>query len=228
MQARPHRIAIYDMDKTITRAPTWTPFLVHAARERAPWRLALMPIAGLYGLGYATNLIDRARLKQLTQQLMVGRFTSRADMRALADSFAERTCATGLFEDARARIAQDHAQGFRLVLATASFGYYVESIAEQLGFDGVIATRSRFHDDDRITALIDGENCYGPGKLRMVEAWFADQGIDRADAQVRFYSDHVSDAPAMEWADEAFAANPHPPLRRLAMAKGWTVLDWGR
>lgn len=228
MQARPHRIAIYDMDKTITRAPTWTPFLVHAARNRAPWRLALMPIAGLYGLGYATKLIDRARLKQLTQQLMVGRFTSRADMRALADSFAERTCATGLFEDARARIAQDHAQGFRLVLATASFGYYVESIAEQLGFDGVIATRSRFHHDDRITALIDGENCYGPGKLRMVEAWFADQGIDRDDAQVRFYSDHVSDAPAMAWADEAFAANPHPPLRKLAKAKGWTVLDWGK
>ena len=24
-----------------------------------------MPIAGLYGLGYATKLIDRARLKQL-------------------------------------------------------------------------------------------------------------------------------------------------------------------
>lgn len=221
------RIAIYDMDKTITRAPTWTPFLIHAARTRAPWRLALLPLAAIAALAYAARAIDRARLKQITQRLMIGRSVPAAQMRALAEGFAARTCDTGLFTDARRRIAQDHAQGYRLVLATASFGYYVEAIAERLGFDAVIATRSRFADDGAVAALIDGENCYGEGKLRMVQAWFADQGIARDDAHIRFYSDHVSDAPVMAWANEAFAANPHPPLRRLARARGWTILDWG-
>ena len=35
------RLAIYDMDKTITQRATWMPFLIHAAKARAPWRLAL-------------------------------------------------------------------------------------------------------------------------------------------------------------------------------------------
>ena len=43
---------------------------------------------------------------------------------------------------------------------------------------------------------------------------------------VRFYSDHVSDAPTLDWADEAFAVNPHAPLLALAREKGWDVLRW--
>ncbi len=56
----------------------------------------------------------------------------------------------------------------------------------------------------------------------------AEEGIARDDAHIRFYSDHVSDAPALDWADEAFAVNAHGPLRELARQKGWAVLDWER
>jgi phosphoserine phosphatase len=44
---------------------------------------------------------------------------------------------------------------------------------------------------------------------------------------VRFYSDHVSDRPAFEWADEPVAVNPHEKLRRLAEQRGWAIKDWG-
>jgi hypothetical protein len=37
------RLAIYDMDKTITRRATYTPFLVHACARLAPWRIVLSP-----------------------------------------------------------------------------------------------------------------------------------------------------------------------------------------
>ena len=40
-------LAIYDMDKTITRVPTYTPFLVHVATRRSPWRLLLLPLVGV-------------------------------------------------------------------------------------------------------------------------------------------------------------------------------------
>jgi phosphoserine phosphatase len=43
---------------------------------------------------------------------------------------------------------------------------------------------------------------------------------------VRFYSDHVSDRPVFEWADEAVAVNPDAKLRRLAAERGWAVEDW--
>ena len=35
--------AIYDMDRTVTRHATYTPFLLHCAMRRAPWRLLLLP-----------------------------------------------------------------------------------------------------------------------------------------------------------------------------------------
>ena len=37
-------LAIYDMDRTVTRRATYTPFLLHCAVRRAPWRL-LLPAA---------------------------------------------------------------------------------------------------------------------------------------------------------------------------------------
>lgn len=75
-------------------------------------------------------------------------------------------------------------------------------------------------------AGLEGENCYGAGKLRMIESWLADEGLKRDQIEVRFYSDHVSDAPVMDWADEPFAVNAHGPLRQLAKLRGWPVLDW--
>ena len=50
--------------------------------------------------------------------------------------------------------------------------------------------------------------------------------INRADAHIRFYSDHASDAPVLEWSDEPFAVNAHRKLRRLARRRGWPLLDW--
>ena len=212
-------IAIYDMDKTITVAPTWTAFAVGAAPK---WRLALLPLAGLATAAYGAKLIDRARLKQVTQRLLLGHTLAEARATASAERFAGRVA---VFPGAEARIEQDRAAGYRLVMATASYRFYVTAIATRLGFDDVIATNSQAGSGG-VRARIAGENCYGPAKLRMIEAWLAEEGIARADAHIRFYSDHVSDAPALDWVDEAFAVNPHAPLRALARSKGWTIIDW--
>ena len=45
-------LAIYDMDRTITRHATYTPFLLHCAARRAPWRLLLLPFVILSMLAY--------------------------------------------------------------------------------------------------------------------------------------------------------------------------------
>lgn len=219
-------LAIYDMDKTITAAPTWTRFLVHAARARAPWRLALLPLVGVAGLGYLLKLIDRAGLKQLSQRLLLGRALAPADLETVAETFAAAEIASGVLHGARERIEADRAAGYRLVMATASHGYYAAAIARHLGFDDVVATQARRDGQGRILSLIEGDNCYGPVKLRMIESWMQRAGIARDDMHVRAYSDHVSDAPLLEWADQGFAVNAHGPLRALAAARGWPLLDW--
>ncbi len=220
------RLAIYDMDRTITRLPTFTYFLLHAARRRHPWRLLFLPLVGVATALYALRIIDRARLKVWNQSLLVGPAIHPEELGPIADSFADNTLRGNVLADAKARIAADHAEGYRLIMATASYRLYAKAIADKLGFDVTVATNTLAGLDTRIMAKIDGENCYGPAKLRMITAWMHDAGIAREDAHIRFYSDHISDSPAMDWADEAIAVNAHGPLRKLASVKGWAIVDW--
>jgi len=219
-------LAIYDMDKTVTRGPTYTPFLMHCAVRRAPWRLLLVPLVLLSVLAYALKLIDRARLKEINHHLLIGKAHQR-DLKPLVESFADRQVATNIRPGARRAISRDKADGRRLVLATASYRLYVDAIAERLGFDDVIGTGSIIGLDERVHAKIGGENCYGPAKMRMIADWVEKSGLKGTHGHVRFYSDHVSDRPAFEWSDEPVAVNPHGKLRRLAEERGWAVEDWG-
>jgi HAD superfamily hydrolase (TIGR01490 family) len=219
-------LAIYDMDRTVTRRATYTPFLLHAALRLAPWRLLLLPAALLAILAYALRIVDRGRLKEINYRLLVGAGVPPERLEPVVESFAERQVATNILPGARAAIAGDKEAGRRLVLATASYRLYAAAIARRLGFDDVIATDMELDLDGRITARMDGRNCYGLAKRDMIEAWLQREGLERGAVHIRFYSDHVSDAPSHRLADEPVAANAHRRLVRLAEAEGWEVLDW--
>jgi HAD superfamily hydrolase (TIGR01490 family) len=220
-------LAIYDMDRTVTKGPTYTPFLLHCAMRRAPWRLLFLPIVALSMLAYVAKLIDRGRLKEINHRLLLGGCIHPRELKPLVDSFADKQLATNIRPGTRAAIARDKAEGRRLILATASYRLYADAIAERLGFDDVIGTGSVIGLDERVQAKIAGENCYGPAKMRMIAEWVKKSGLKGAHGHVRFYSDHVSDRPAFEWSDEPVAVNPHGKLRRLAEQRGWTIEDWG-
>ena len=219
-------LAIYDMDRTVTRRATYTPFLVHAALRLAPWRLALLPVVLLTMLAYVLKLVDRGRLKEINYRLLVGAGVPPERLEPVVESFAVRQVASNILPGARAAIAADKAAGRRLVLATASYRLYAAAIARRLGFDDIIATETGLDAKGRVTARIDGSNCYGLAKRDMIEAWLQREGLAREAVHIRFYSDHVSDAPSHRLADEPVAANAHQRLVRLAEAEGWEVLDW--
>lgn len=218
-------LAIYDMDRTLTRHATYTPFLLHCAAQRAPWRLLALPLVAGSMLLYLAKVIDRGRLKEINHRLLLGRETHPEVLGPLVKSFAQATLRTNIRPGARAAIARDKAEGRRLVMATASYRFYARGIADALGFDDTIGTDTILGIDSQVHAKIDGQNCYGPAKLAMIERWLAAEGI--SPGHVRFYSDHASDAPVFEWADEAVAVNPHDRLKRLAAERGWPVEDWG-
>ena len=220
-------LAIYDLDRTITRRPTYTLFLIHCALRRQRWRLLFVPAVVVAMLAYAAGLFDRGRLKEICQSLLIGRHIHAADLRPLAESFADATVAGNVRPGARWAIERDRQQGRRLVLATASYRLYADAIAERLGFDDVIATGSVIGLDERVHARIEGDNCYGPAKLRMIAEWVERSGLTGTHGHVRFYSDHASDEPVFDWSDEPVAVNPHARLARLAATRGWAVEDWG-
>jgi len=220
-------LAIYDMDRTVTKRPTYAAFLLHCAVRRAPWRLLLLPFVAVSLIAYGLRLIDRAKLKEINHHLLIGHRVHVRELRPLVESFADQQVRTNIRPGASEAISRDRQQGRRLVLATASYRLYAEVIAQRLGFDDVIGTGSVIGLDERVHARIGGENAYGSAKMRMIAQWVDQSGLKGVHGHVRFYSDHVSDRPAFEWADEPVAVNPHGKLRQLAEARGWAIEDWG-
>jgi HAD superfamily hydrolase (TIGR01490 family) len=220
-------LAVYDLDRTITRRPTYTYFLLHCALRRQQWRLVFVPVVLVAMLAYGFGLFDRGRLKEICQQLLIGHKVHASELRPLAESFAGETVERNLRPGAKRAIERDRAQHRRLVLATASYRLYADAIARRLGFDDVIATGSVIGLDERVHARIEGDNCYGEEKMRMFADWVEKSGLLGKHGHVRFYSDHASDEPAFEWADEPVAVNPHDKLAKMASERGWAVEDWG-
>jgi len=222
-----HRVAMYDMDRTITRSGTYSGFLMHVARRRQQWRLLLLPLVGLAGAGYALRMIDRSQLKAINLRLLVGKRFRRSEIVPLAESYADKVIARGLHSAALDQIAADRAAGYRLLLATASFHLYVDAIARRLGIDDVLATQLDEPDGaDHVHARLAGDNCYGEAKFARISDWLAANEITRDQAHVRAYSDHVSDHPMLHFADEAVATTPSRKLKQLAPQMGWQVVDW--
>lgn len=222
-----HRVAMYDMDRTITRSGTYSGFLMHVARRRQQWRLLLLPLVGLAGVAYSLRLIDRSRLKAINLRLLVGPRFRRIEIAPLAESYADKVVARGLYPAALEQIAADREAGYRLLLATASFHLYVEAIARRLGINDVLATQlDEPEGADHIHARLAGDNCYGDAKFARIDGWMAANDITRDTAHIRAYSDHVSDHPMLHFADEAVATTPSRRLKQLAPKMGWKVVDW--
>jgi HAD superfamily hydrolase (TIGR01490 family) len=219
------QLSIFDLDRTITRRGTWSPFLLFAASRLAPWRLALIPCVVVAMGSYKLGLISRKELKEFMHAAMVGHRITEARMAALASQYADRVIAKNAYPEALKLIRAEQISGRTVIIATASHHFYAGALAKRLGVESVVATQSQ-RDGDGLTHKISGENCYGSSKLTMIEESFRRNGIDRAWAHIRFYSDDVSDLPTFDWADEPIAVNPSRVLRWHAMRGGWAILDW--
>jgi len=220
------KLAIYDMDRTITVRGTYTPFLFHMLFARAPWRLVFMPLLPFGFIGYGLKLISRKSLKTYNQRLLLGSRPSLAKLQPHIERYADIVMQTNSYAKAIAQIEIDRAEGRRIILATASYELYVDAIARRLGIDDMIATRLEIDEKGRVLPKIIGENCYDEAKLDRIKAFLDEQGLKREQLHIRAYSDHVSDAPMLEFADEVIATTPSLPLRHLAKKRGWKIVDW--
>lgn len=220
-------LSVFDLDRTLTILPTYTPFLLFAIRARAPWRALLLPLLLPVAILYALKLLPRCTMKQTMHRLALGAALPEREAARLADRFARHLIARGLYAEGVALIEAERHAGRRVILATAAPHFYTVALARRLGIADVVATASTWRDG-RLVPAIASANCYGSDKRHMVEAFLDQAGIARERAHIRFYSDHASDLPMFMLADEAIAVNPSATLRTIAAARGWPILDWRR
>lgn len=125
-----------------------------------------------------------------------------------------------------ARAAVDHhrALGETCVLLTASSLYLSELVSAELQLDDVLCTRFRVRDGVH-TGELEGELCFGAGKLRYAHEYAQTRGV--ALSACTFYTDSYSDLPVLEQVGRPLLVNPDRRLRREARSRGWRVVEWG-
>ena len=219
------QIAIYDLDRTVTRRPTYSLFLLRSAWRIAPARLILAPFVPLLMLLYALRLIPRGRLKEGMWALLLGRVDPAAMEAAVAD-FTDHVLRGNICPGALRQIARDREAGTMLVMATAAHEIYALPIARALGFNLVVATRCSPSADGRHGPALDGGNVYGGEKLTALVRALEKLPLGRAELSITFYSDSASDAPVFGWCDVPVAVNPSRRLERMAAERGWAVEHW--
>jgi HAD superfamily hydrolase (TIGR01490 family) len=127
-----------------------------------------------------------------------------------------------VYAEAAALIEQHQAAGRDVVLVSASGEEMVRPIGEQLGITDIIATRMVVKDG-RYTGEVDFYAA-GPNKVQAVRDLAASRGYDLDDSYA--YSDSVSDVPLLEAVGRPTAVNPDRGLRRIALERGWPMLEF--
>ena len=213
--------AIFDLDRTITRSPTWTPFLfyVHGLNPIFLFRFLLL---ALYMIGYKLKLVSRDSVKKYGVQTLTT--LDKETLKNKADAFVASRIANGLRPGAVEAITFHRRRGDRLILATAAVDMVANPLGLALGFDEVIATRLNWNTNaNALSPSLEGANCYGLEKLRRVAEHRA---LRPFDEPVYAYSDHVSDLELLRNADHGIAVNPSAGLRRAAHKYGIKIVDF--
>ncbi|MGH8605090.1 MAG: HAD-IB family phosphatase, partial [Gammaproteobacteria bacterium] len=112
----------------------------------------------------ACGLRDNSWLKCVFLGSVLGGL-KRENLESIVQHFVDRMLRHQIRPGARAAIKWHREAGHRIVLATASFDFYVNALAKQLDVDDVVCTESVWCDN-RLTSNLRSRNCYGEEKLR--------------------------------------------------------------
>jgi phosphatidylglycerophosphatase C len=211
------RIAVFDLDGTITRHDTFLPYL-RGWLERHP-RAGFSVSALAAFLAYPFHP-DRGRLKSRLLRAALGG-AAREDVQRWTDAYVSALGDAELCPGALAAIARERAAADRLVLLSASIDLYVPAIGRRFGFDETICTEVAWR-----AGVLDGAlatpNRRAGEKRRCIEALRA----RHPGARLAAFANARSDFEHFAVADEAVLVNAGPALRRAAAGRGYRCEEW--
>ena len=182
-------VAAFDFDGTLTRTDSFVAFLRRVggnAGLAAAWARVPLGVAAARSGGPFRDKVKAT----LVAEVLGGRPLSEvaAAGRAYGSALAETVT------PAMRAVLEDHRRrGHRLVVVSASLEIYLETAAERLGLDAVLATRLEVDPAGRLTGELAGANCRGAEKARRLAEWMALEGLAPA-TPVWAYGDSAGDS----------------------------------
>ena len=112
--------------------------------------------------------------------------------------------------------------GDTLMVITATNSFVTRPIVTAFGVDHLIATEPEM-DGNRYTGRVAGIPSFQDGKVKRLQSWMTEQGVDLKDSW--FYSDSHNDLPLLEQVDNPVAVDPDSTLEAHARKQGWPIIS---
>lgn len=190
-------VAAFDFDGTLTRRDTLFPFLLFVVG----WPTFVWKFLQSIGLliAYALKLIRNDIAKErLLVRFLAGMEV--AELERKGREFAEQKLPLLLRTEAMWRLHWHLENGHRCVVVSASLDYYLKPWAEMMGFSDALCTCLQGLPDGRTNGKLNGNNCFGPEKMRRLEALLG----ERSGYTLYAYGDSRGDKELLSAADHAF------------------------
>ena len=215
------RAAFFDLDKTLIPGSSLF-LLARGAYERDMFRVRDLLRFGwgqmMFRLrGETETGMERSR--DGTLNFVTGR--SQAELLEWGREIANERIIPLVYQDIVQVIEGHRDRGDLTFLVTAAPIELADTIAEELGMDGTIATVSEIDEDGYYTGRLVGGVMHGPEKAKAVAEMAAERGVELAECAA--YSDSINDLPLLESVGYPHAVNPEHELRRIALTRGWPI-----
>lgn len=215
------RAAFFDLDRTLIPGSSLF-LLARGAYERDMFRVRDLLRFGWGQLmfrlrGETESGMERSR--DGTLGFVTGR--SQSELMEWGREIANERIIPLVYHDIVQVIDGHRERGDLTFLVTAAPIELADTIAEELGMDGAIATVSEIDEDGYYTGRLVGGVMHGPEKAKAVAEMAAERGVELGECAA--YSDSINDLPLLESVGYPHAVNPEHELRRIALRRGWPV-----
>lgn len=189
------KIAFFDFDGTITTKDTLIEFIKYTSGKSGLYKGFLFHLPML--IGYKAGIISNQKAKESILRHFY-KNTSIEEFNQLSTNFSTDIVPTIIRAQALEEIKILMAQGFELVIVSASPENWIAPWAKTVGFTvlGTVLEAS----DGKITGKIEGFNCYGEEKVRRIKGKYN----LAAYTTIYCYGDTKGDLPMLALADTSY------------------------
>jgi HAD superfamily hydrolase (TIGR01490 family) len=213
-------VAFFDIDNTIISATSGRVMAINGYRDGLVSNRNIIEGIVLSSL-YRFKLMSSENIIKLMAKWLKG--LSEKEIIAFSARLFDEHLKDKIREKARLEVDFHNTNGGFTVILSATTRYLCELIKEELGMGDVICSEMEVIDG-RYSGHPMGNYCYGTEKLVQATNYCKKHEYDLSKAY--YYGDSASDIPVLEVVGHPMCVTPGKKLKKVAMAKGWTICSW--
>ena len=213
-------LLIFDLDNTLLAGDSDRNWGIFLSEQKIVDESYLDESERFYNNYYEGSLDIDGFLSFCLRPLMANNMSKLLKLR---EQFIEEKIRPIVTKTGKELINQAHAEGKKVIIATATNDFVTRPIADIFDVSVLIATEFEIKDD-AFTGRVVGAPCFRDGKLNKVTKWINDNNFDLSQAS--FYSDSFNDLPLLEKVKNPIIVDGDDKLREIGRSNNWECISF--